>query len=192
MQAAGTVKTGTPIATPWRAGNCLAYAFELHEKRIFGGGAMLRDAQTAGFEITLDDGRVLRVPKGRVRILGDRKGEDVEKDRMTSFREEVDPRHGREDERVLFPFDHARALTIMPGDRVEVLGQVETSAGGSSGYRENAAVLTPVGVPVLRVRRGETDPEKRVRIADDPTQAEADAEAEADDPAEEKKRAGLQ
>ncbi len=190
VQAAGTVKTGTPIATPWRSGKCLAYAFELHEKRVFGGGAMLRDAQTAGFEITLDDGRILRVPEGRVRILGDREKEDVEKERMTTFLEGIDPRYGATKERNVFPYDHARALTIMPGDRVEVLGQVETAAGGAAGYRENAAVLTPVGVPVLRVRRGKDEPEKRVRVDLDLARVEAleeEAAAE-DDPEEEKKR----
>jgi hypothetical protein len=76
--------------------------------------------------------------------------------------------------RTLFPYDYAGAVTIAAGDRVEVLGELETTADGAQGhgYRASAALLTPVGVPVLRVKRGADDAHVR-----DATDAEASADA---------------
>lgn len=162
VAARGVVRTGTPLATPWRAGSALAYAMELYEARVFGGGAMLRDAESGGFEITLDDGRALRIPPGRVHVVGRLEAVDVDRARIAERLEGLDP-HAAPGSRALFPFDHARALAIGPGDRVEVLGEVQASRDDGGGYRSSAAVVVPVGVPVLRVH-GAGDP-PRLRVA---------------------------
>lgn len=154
VQGRGIVKTGPGVPLPWKPGRAVAYAFELHEKRAFGGGAMLRDAATAGFEIELADGRVVRVPAGRLRILGKRgKEEAVERERLDAFLREAAPGDTGEDRR-LFPYEHVRALVLSPGDRVELLGDLEPSAdpAAAHAYRASAGVLIPIGVPVVRVR----------------------------------------
>jgi hypothetical protein len=191
VAASGVVRSGTPLATPWKAGNALAYAMELFEKRVFGGGAMLRDARTAGFEVQLDDGRLLHVPAGRLRIVSRLEKVDVDRSRLGDVAAELG---GRRDaaERALFPFDHARGLTVGPGDRVDVLGEVETSPDATTGYRA-AEILKPVGVPVLRVRHG--GDEARVRIAEDAppserNEAEAGTEDERDEPEAAARRIG--
>jgi hypothetical protein len=177
VHGVGTVKKGEPVETPWKPGTCLAYAMELHKKELFGGGAMLRDAATAGFEVALDDGRVMRVPAGRIRLLGRLTKEEVDMERML---DQVDlTGHATRDGREYFPHDHALGLTLQPGDRVEVLGQVELGAdtAQAGGYRANAGVLVPVGVPVLRVQGGAA-PDPHVRIADDHASGAAASEEE--------------
>jgi len=176
VHAVGTVKTGQPSKTPWKAGSCLAYAMELHKKNLLGGGAMRRDAATAGIEIALDDGRVMRVPAGRIRLLGRLAKQDVDKHRLL---DSVDlAGHLTRDGREFFPYDHTLGLTLKSGDRVEVLGQIELAAdpGAAGGYRASAGVVVPVGVPVLRVQGAGAPPDARLRIADD---GDAGAEAEA-------------
>jgi len=176
----GVVKSGTPVMTPWKAGSTFAYAMELYEDRVFGGGAMLRDAWAAGFDVTLDDGRTLRIPEGRVRILGKREKVSTDTSRVDAFLREIDTER-TDGDRSIFPYDHARAVTIDPGDHVEVLGDVDITSGeGSSGYRSNAGMLVPIGVPVLRVHKATTaaEPATRVRVdggaaAEEPDEEEA-------------------
>lgn len=170
VAASGVILGGKPLRTPWKPGSAFAYAFELYEKEVIGGSAMLREARTGGLEVALDDGRTLRVPEGRVRIVGPRVRVDTDASSVGRLVAELDPdRDLRKQE--LFPHDFARALTLGPGDRVDVLGEVRVEADPSaSGYRSNAAVVVPVGVPVLRVRRG------GVRVAaglEEPIAAEA-------------------
>jgi hypothetical protein len=196
----GAVSGQARVALPWKSGDALAYALELHTKTAFGGGALLRDAVTAGFDVTLDDGVVVRMPPGRVTIVGSLPPAEIERGRVDRFLGDIDPRHDADvadveegaEKRALFPYDFARAVEIGPGDRVEVLGELERTADGAQGhgYRASAGLMTPVGVPVLRVRQ---------RIVDGPppsagakakahaaaeAQAEASAEAEAEAEAE--------
>lgn len=178
----GVVSGESRVALPWTSGEALAYAFELHTKTAFGGGALLRDAVTAGFDVTLDDGNVVRVPPGRVTVVGKLPPADIERRQLARFVDDIDARHEVE-ERPLFPYDFARAVAIGPGDRVEVLGELERTADGAQGhgYRASAGLLTPIGVPVLRVRERAAG-EARVRVgADADAEAEADASAEADE-----------
>lgn len=183
---AGTVSGGARLALPWKDGASAAYALELHTKTAFGGGALLRDAMAAGFDVTLDDGRRLRVPPGRITVVGKLPTADIDREHVESFLGELD---GGGEPRTLFPYDHARALVLNEGDRIDVLGELETSADGSQGhgYRASAGLLVPVGVPVLRVRR-RADDDAHYRVAGGPpsgtaAEAEAELEEEADEPA---------
>ncbi|HEY8076674.1 MAG TPA: hypothetical protein VIF62_21260 [Labilithrix sp.] len=162
VQCAGIVKSGKSVALPWRDGEALAYAFELHEKRVFGGGAMLREARTGRLEIALDDGRTLRVPEGRVHLVANKREDEVSGSRLREYLAEVGAKK-QDDDRDLFPYDLARSVTLAPGDRVEVMGEVELTSDTAQeqGYRANAAIVAPVGVPVLRVKRDAP----RVRVA---------------------------
>lgn len=174
VTARGVVRAGGPIPLPWADASALGYAMELYEEKVFGGGAMLRDARVSDLEIALDDGRTLRIPKGRVRVLGKRQkagsgAPAVDKDRTKEFLRSLDPRAPLIEGRDLFPFDHVRALTIEPGDRIEVLGDVEVAADGrAAAYRENAGILHPIGLPILRVhKRYTTTDEVRIRVEGD-------------------------
>lgn len=183
VQGRGVVRRSKPVELPWKEGKAAAYLMELHEKRVFGGGAMLRDAEAGGFDVELDDGRIVRVPPGRVRIFGATAIEDVEP-KLSAVLSEIEETDGRK----LFSHDHARAIVINEGDVVEVLGVLEpsadTAAGG--GYRASAGILAPVGVPVLRARGSEAT---MVRIADD-TAPPPEGEEAGEEDAEERKREG--
>jgi hypothetical protein len=48
----------------------LAYGIELRSSRLLRGDLMLRDGRANGFDIQLDDGAIVRVTKGRVRVVG--------------------------------------------------------------------------------------------------------------------------
>jgi hypothetical protein len=165
VQCAGIVKSGKLVDLPWREGQALAYAFEIHQKRVFGGGAMAREARTGGLEVALDDGRTLRIPEGRVHITTKKKDDDVDKKQLDDFLGDLDPWRLAE-EPSLFPYDFARAITIAPGDRIEMLGEVTTAAdeSGAQGYRANAAILVPASVPTLRVRQPGAEPRVRVDV----------------------------
>ncbi len=160
---AGTALGDARVAIPWKSGECLAYALELHTKSAFGGGALLRDAMTAGFDVTLDDGRVVRIPPGRVTVVGKLEDASVDRESVDRFLGNIDPMHA---ERTLFPYDYAKAVAFGPGDRIDVLGELERTADTTQGhgYRASAGLLTPVGVPVLRIRR-RADDDAHYRVA---------------------------
>jgi hypothetical protein len=177
---AGVVSGNARVELPWKDGEAVAYALELHTKAAFGGGALLRDAMTVGFDVTLDDGRIVRVPPGRVTMVGKLENASVDRERVDRFLDDIDEKHA---ERTLFPYDYAKVVAIAPGDRVEILGELETTADGAQGhgYRASAGLLAPVGVPVLRVKRRADD--AQVRVAPDAeasAEAEVEAEVEAD------------
>lgn len=180
---AGTITGESRIATPWKEGECAAYALELLARDPFAGGALLRDASSAGFDITLDDGRRVRIPKGPIRIVSTKLEEDdVDKKRVDEYLRDVDPGADSAADRSLFPYDHARAVTLSSGARVDLYGELEmTSNPDAQGYRASAGMLVPVGIPILRVRRAVEDA-MRVRVADDGggTASAAPAEAEAE------------
>lgn len=157
----GVVHGGDSLETPWKSdSSAYAWAMELHENRVLGGGAMLRDARTAGFALQLDDGRSLRIPAGRIRVVSplDRV-HDADTTKLEGMVRNIDRARG--DARTVFPFDFARAVTIEEGDRVEVLGELTPDPDAQGGgYRQNAGGFIPVGVPYLRVQKA-----NKVRVA---------------------------
>ena len=184
VRARGRVTSGNRIATPWAEGTATAWAFELFQRRVFGGGAMLREGRTGGFDVMLDDGRVLRVPAGRVHIASRLAKADVEGRRLDAYLAAADPK--REERASLFPYDFARATTIEPGTRIEILSDIEPKADDRAGhaYRASSGVLASTTVPVLRILEGEAEGGPRVRVSDDGSEERALAEAEAEGEAE--------
>ena len=187
----GRVKARGTVDLPWKSGSAVAYAFELHRKNVFGGGAMLRDAATGGFDVETADGRVVRIPAGRLRVVGKLARDQVDEARVGAFLGGVDPAAASGEDEPVFPYDEARAVVVAPGDEVEILGELGTSVDttASHAYRASAGILVPVGLPVIRVlpRAGAGDAGPRARIAPD-----AEAEALEDEPASEQagRRAG--
>lgn len=185
----GVVRGGNSLETPWKnASSAYAWAMELHENRVLGGGAMLRDARTAGFALQLDDGRSLRIPAGRIRVVSPlHRVDDADTTKLEGMVRNIDRARG--DARTVFPFDYARAITIEEGDRVEVLGELTPDPDAQGGgYRQNAGGFIPVGVPYLRVHKA--DPTKvRVGASLPPRPEEGgqvELEGEAIDPEERK------
>jgi hypothetical protein len=179
VQGVGTVRSGTPLALPWRAGSAFGYAMELREERVFGGGAMLRDAVTAGFEVLLDDGRVVSIPPSRIRIVGRLAKESADKTWLDRWLDGV-ASGLTEPARPLCPYDYVRAKTIKPGDRVAILSELTITADGAaaSAYRANAGVLVPVGIPILRVADRPGTPAQDPESEAIPDSEEAPSEAE--------------
>ncbi len=167
-RVSGVVRGGTRVPSPWGASAPLGYAVALFAKRVVGGGAVLRDAMVGELEVALDDGRVMRVPAGRAWVHGTLAPIDGASQALASLVGEGDEGEGG---RKLVPVKEARALTIEPGDRIDVLCDVETRADAAlaGAYRQNAGVVVPTGVPVLRVRKAKVD---RVRVS-----VEGDGEA---------------
>lgn len=151
----GTV-TGNPVmVSPASATACLAWALDLRSKRFLGTDLMLRDAETRGFEIKLDDGSTARIPEGRIRIEGPH--HRIDRDEATNLEEFVKtlaPIDDPEDEGLdPFPYDVADEVVVKPGDRVRLFGEFQREADPtmSGGYREAKVFLIPKDVPALRI-----------------------------------------
>lgn len=191
-QGLGKVVGAAKSACPWRAEPCVAFALELHKKRVFGGGALLRDAYTEGFEVVLDDGRRVIIPQGMVRLASPLAPLRVDTEVLDPYLESLDPERVPASDRALFPWDVARGVALDPGARVEVVGELDAApdpSGAEGAYRTSAAVYVPRGVPLLRLRSaadvdaaapdGEGEAPARARIASfDPSNAPDDLEAD--------------
>jgi hypothetical protein len=135
--------------------------------KVFSGlPTMLIEGHSPGFEVELDGGEVVHVPAGPMHLSGrdEEKIEDIEPLRARIA--ELDP-HGTLDGARIpqdpFVFDSAKAVRLRVGDRVELFNPLEVAADqpdGEAAYRENARVIVPQGVPVLRKLR----PDKGARI----------------------------
>ncbi|AKT39080.1 hypothetical protein [Chondromyces crocatus] len=135
--------------------NCAAYAIDLRCKRFLRSDIMLHAAESAGFEVRLDDGSVAHVPAGRIRLEGPavrrRRGAASA---VEQYVEALAPRRSEPDDVEPFPYDFVDEITARPGDRVRLFGAWERMAvpGTPAGYRAVApVVLVPQDVPALRL-----------------------------------------
>jgi hypothetical protein len=137
-EVSGQLALGTPIGDT----DCLGYGIELAKRRE----VTLRLAHTSGFDLVLDDVTVVRVPAGRIRIEGTRAWRSVDPAIVTDGLELADAGE-------LFPADRASQLVLLPGDRVELAGDLEHAPDATvpGNYRQMASVLVPRGVPRIRV-----------------------------------------
>lgn len=131
-----------------------AQSIELLQTRLAANAVMLRHASTEGFEIELDEGLLVRVPPGRIRLEGMRTVIDDQTVARRVLDELVGPpfidEHGYE----LIPFDAVQCVTLSVGDRVAVYGPLEFSMDvgtplGPYAFRGTPRVLIPVGTPSL-------------------------------------------
>lgn len=151
------IAVGEPsLDSPASAGPCLAFAIELHFVGYWGDRVMYRDAVTCGFDLLLPDGRLARVPAGRVRLAGTtRQVIDVDNAALERYLRDIDREH--EPGRAFDPLRYnvvAEAL-ILPGDTVDLLSRVEPEVdarAAPTGYREPApSVWVARDVPILRL-----------------------------------------
>jgi hypothetical protein len=123
------------------AGDTVAFGCELRHADT----VMLRDGATTGFDVRLDSGELVRVPAGL--CVFDMSAAPPMRD-VESYLASIDPWRRDPDP---FHHDDARRVTLEPGDRVELLCELDPCAGGSAGYRETAtASFVPRGFVRLR------------------------------------------
>jgi len=144
------------LESPASGSECLAFAVELHFVGYWGDRVMYRDAVTSGFDVLLGDGRIARIPAGRIRLVGPmRQVIDVDNAALEQYLGQVDREH--EPGRAFDPLRYnvvAEALLLL-GDPVELLSsfepEVNTRAAPTS-YREPAPSLWVArGLPILRL-----------------------------------------
>jgi|GEM_PF-2398484 hypothetical protein len=151
----GVVVGKTNMLAPATCMACVAWALDLRSKRFLGTDLMLRDAETCGFDVKLDDGTTARIPSGRVRIEGPHTR--VDRDDATTVKQFVQalaPVDDPEDEGLdPFPYEVADEIIVKPGCRVRLFGDFEREADvdASSNYRGASVILVPSGVPALRI-----------------------------------------
>ncbi|MFO0560494.1 MAG: hypothetical protein U0269_20940 [Polyangiales bacterium] len=155
----GAARFGTVRAAAATLGPA-AQSIELIQTRLAANAVMLRHASTEGLEIALDDGSIVRVPAGRIRLEGTRTVIEDPSVAKGVLDELVGPPLTDDDGYALVPFDVAQRVTLSVGDRVAVYGPIEFSMDVGStpsdqyAFRAPSRVLIPVGTPSLaRVER---------------------------------------
>jgi len=144
------------IESPASGTDCLAFAVELHFVGYWGDRVMYRDAVTCGFDVVLIDGRIARVPPGRVRLVAPmRQVIDVDNFALEQYLRAVDCEH--EPSRAFDPLRYnvvAEAVLLL-GDTIELLSRFEPEVNpraAPTGYREPAPALWVArGLPILRL-----------------------------------------
>ena len=153
----GGVALGEPaLVSPASGLTCLAFAVELHFIGYWGDRVMLRDAVTCGFDVLLDDGRIARVPPGRVRLVGPmRQVVDADNLALERYLERIDLQHEAGGAFDPLRYNVVSELLLVRGDPVELVSRFEPEPSGrapAGHYREAApAVWVPRGTPVLRI-----------------------------------------
>ena len=130
---------------------CVGWAAELTATRWFTRHVMLRDGQSFGFDVRLEDGRIARVPAGPIRLHPG--GQEHRAIAIDSYLTSVDPAYASADEEPAIPYEDAVSIDIRPGDHVEVFGELQTVADPDAAqtYRGTSAmVLAPADVPLIR------------------------------------------
>jgi hypothetical protein len=151
-QRSGIV-VGVGQPSPLRGEPCVAYRVGLHASSAVGRGTLLwQEAATTGFDVLLDDGEVIRVRPGRVRMAIDRGRARAADKTAAANRLPLDTGVEVAGELPLVPFDEAEEEVIRSGDRVIVLGKLERrqdSTAAASNRAVAPTILVPVGVPAL-------------------------------------------
>jgi hypothetical protein len=137
------------------ADSVAARAIELVQSRVGTNAVMLRFAHSQGFDVQLDDGSIVVIPPGRVRLEGTRSTIDDPSVARVVIDTTIGPPLEDPDGYSLIPFDVAQGVTLRVGDRVAIYGPLEHTAHPSiyapqhGAFRSTSSVLAPVGTPSL-------------------------------------------
>jgi hypothetical protein len=145
----GRIEHARPIQAPW--GQSVAgFGIALIHSRALGGPVTLRDAACGELRVRLDDGRLVRVPPGRVRLEPSQplEGHPERDQALRIYVATLVTEAPR-----CFPHDQVLAIALTEGDRVRVgcplLPSVESDANRM--YRDAPdAVLLPATPCVLQ------------------------------------------
>lgn len=148
----GRIRATTTFPAPLSGRECLGYSMMLRCDEYIGGDVLLGHAEIASCEVELDDGRIVAVPPGRVRLelehhddlieIADRAAIDHFLARIEGTDSELSGHYSG------LPYDHAWEGLLQPGDRVAVFGTVTNLP---MSYRESAGKLLLSDVPRIRV-----------------------------------------
>lgn len=151
----GVIVGKAKTLAPATGSSCVAWALDLRSKRFLGTDLMLRDAETSGFDVKLDDGTTARIPAGRIRLEGPHKRVDRgDATNLEQFVQTLAPLDDPEDEGLdPFPYDVADEVVVKPGDRVRLFGDFDREADPNvaAGYRGASVILVPQNVPAIRI-----------------------------------------
>jgi hypothetical protein len=160
--ARGRVRSATGLRSPASRTECAAWALELRYEARFGARVMLRAGQTAGMDISLDNGERVRIFAGPIRLMQTLpQVADHDVAELEGWLREIDPGRAIGGELcTAIPFNVIAEDVLQVGDRVELYQAFEPAvlSGGSAAlYREApATILVPRGIASLgRVRRAQ-------------------------------------
>jgi hypothetical protein len=132
----GRIDPGPTTPAPLGAGPAVGFALEVRHAEAAGSPVMLRDGASVGFTVAGEDGRVLLVPAGGLRI-GPRGLRRLVRTRrhLDAYLRAVAPDAGRPSP---FPCDEAHLAVLVPGDVVTVraIASVRPDPRGTTAYRE--------------------------------------------------------
>jgi hypothetical protein len=156
VSARGRVRGSGEVWSPASGESCAAWTIELRYDGSWGERVMLRAGETAGLEIALDGGEVLRVPAGPIALVEPpQQVDELSSARITALLRGLDPLGSPGEPFTPLPYNVVAEALLFVGDRVEVLGEMDRviapSAGGGALYRDAPrSQLAPHGVAVLR------------------------------------------
>jgi hypothetical protein len=154
--ARGRVRAAEGVTSPASGLECAAWAVELRYDASFGSRIMLRAGETAGMDISLDNGERVRIPAGSLRLvqaLPQLADHDVAE--LEDWLREIDPARTIAGELCpAIPYNVIGEDALQVGDRVELYQAYEPQVLAGSGaalYREApATILRPRGIATLR------------------------------------------
>jgi hypothetical protein len=155
--ARGRIRRAPSIESPVSGSPCAAWAFELRFEGAWGERVMLRAAETAGLEVTLDGGAQARIAAGPAIVVGAMSQiDDIESGELEDFLRRLDPARTPDPEPFPpLPYNVVLEHTAFVGDRIELLGELVPDVVATAPqrlYRDApSTVLRPRGVPVLRL-----------------------------------------
>lgn len=161
-RAEGVVRSPDCEISPLTGKRCAAWGVWLGTDE----GLSLRAGWSSELEIELEEGRVLRVPRGRARFDESEPPDPASTEAARGFLSGLGVERGtaRDD-----PFPHAAAweLVISSGDRVEISAAFERQPARESegtGYRRAEHELVAKGAPELRRQRAPAAPDASSRV----------------------------
>jgi hypothetical protein len=154
--ARGRIRRAPSIESPVSGSPCAVWAFELRFEGAWGERVMLRAAETAGLEVTLDGGAQARIAAGPVIVVGAMSQiDDIESVELEDYLRRVDPARTSDPEPFPpLPYNVVLEHAAFAGDRIELVGELVPDLVATAPqrlYRDApSTVLRPRGVPVLR------------------------------------------
>jgi hypothetical protein len=151
------VAEGETFRSPLVNQECLAFEISLRADNPSRAGADLvwREAATRGFTVRLDDGESVRIPAGPIRLS---RAADSARASHADARKRLLPEVVDDSDVGLpcVPSAAAFEQIVRPGDRVAVIGALETREDSATPKENPRApspmVLVPVGTPMLAVQ----------------------------------------
>ncbi len=154
----GRVRAGTEVESPASGEPCAAWSLVLRYDGVWGERVMLRAGASAGLEIALDGGEVLRIAAGPI-VLAEtaQQVDDLAAARVQALVNGLDPLGRAGEHFTPLPYNVVAESLLFVGDRVEILGAMDRviapAARGRDGalYRDApASQLVPHGVAIVR------------------------------------------